>query len=1253
MTQPEQDKATEQSPPPRQPRRVRFWLFTLFAVVILVPLVLLLGVLLALRSETGTAWVIEQVPGLHVENGRGSLLGRWYANSLSWRGFGVGVHLRSPLVDWSPSCLAELQFCLETLEAESVTIETQQTATEEKTSSPVTLPELQLPIGLAIRSVDVGKTTLNQTLLWNRLTISAESSGSDWTLANLSVRRDSLALTASGWFQTRRDWPLDLNVQLDLPPQQERPWAVDLDLSGSVRDMLLRGQSSGYLAADLSGRLEPLDEALPAQLQIDIPEFLASEALPPTLTLTGTDVVIKGSLAEGFKTNLTAQLPGREGLIDLGLDGVVTTSGVEGIDLRLIGKGTGDASAGRVSVTGELSWEEALSLDAQLVLDAFPWHHLIPDVEPPPVTLDRFTADLLYEDGTYSATFDAAVNGPMGPAELASMIEGDLEQLKLRELKVKSGAGFMGGNASLNFANEVRWQADLNLSQFNPGYWIPQLQASLDGTVTSQGRLPQDAAPDISAQWDLEGQWRSSPAELQGSVRQQDAQITLRNLSVLIGENRVSGSGAWGPQLDGQFAIDLQQPSVLMPGLSGALQGELSVSGTRQRPQGSVNLSGEALGWQDQVSVQRLKVAGTLKEDGKVDAELAAETLKSAGEVLESLDLKLSGSQDRHRLTVNAQHKEATVELAFAGAASEAWTAWEGQLSRGAIDVVSQKQSWRLSEPADLNYSESGALTFGDHCWRWDQASVCAGDQTLLPNQRLDYKIRNFPTAALSPLMPEPLRWDTTLNADIQLDVLPQGPKGAIQVDAGSGKFSVLNGEDWEDFNYDTLTAGATFQPEEATISANVSGPRLGDLNAELSIDPTTKKREVEGNFSVDGLDVAIAAVFAKLEKVQGKLNGSGRITGPLMKPQVIGELALTDGLVSDPSLPLPLEDVVLNVDLQGYAAELDAKWTSNARSKGQLDGTIDWESDPAIDLTLTGERLPFNYDPYAQVELAPDLNIVFRKGDLKVSGEIAVPRGDIEVTALPEQAVSVSEDEVLVDVEPEQPALRSVNMDVKVVVGEDEVNFNGFGVTGDLEGTIRIGDNLDTRGALQLVNGTYKKYGQDLELRRARLVFTGPLSEPYLDVEAIRTVDTVVAGIRLTGPVSEPNTEVFSEPEMPQTDALSYLILGRPPQSQGDENAMRNAAISLGLKQASKVTKGLGEELGIRDLSLQAEGSGNEASVVASGYLTEDLSLRYGVGLFEPITTVALRYDLGRYFYLEAASGLAASLDLFYTRDF
>src|SRR5690606_12855588 len=116
---------------------------------------------------------------------------------------------------------------------------------------------------------------------------------------------------------------------------------------------------------------------------------------------------------------------------------------------------------------------------------------------------------------------------------------------------------------------------------------------------------------------------------------------------------------------------------------------------------------------------------------------------------------------------------------------------------------------------------------------------------------------------------------------------------------------------------------------------------------------------------------------------------------------------------------------------------------------------------------------------------------------------------------------------------------------------------------------------------------------------------------------------------------------------------ALSYLILGRPLQSQQDNNVVGSAAISIGLNQAAPLTRALGERLGVQDLQLDTEGSGNTQRIVASGYLTEKLSIRYGISLFEAANRLALRYDLTEELYLEAASGLASSLDIFYSRDY
>ncbi len=148
-----------------------------------------------------------------------------------------------------------------------------------------------------------------------------------------------------------------------------------------------------------------------------------------------------------------------------------------------------------------------------------------------------------------------------------------------------------------------------------------------------------------------------------------------------------------------------------------------------------------------------------------------------------------------------------------------------------------------------------------------------------------------------------------------------------------------------------------------------------------------------------------------------------------------------------------------------------------------------------------------------------------------------------------------------------------------------------------------------------------------------------------------------MVAGLRLTGSAEQPTSAVFSEPAMSQEQALSYLVLGRPMSTGEDSNMLGEAALALalalGLAGSAPLTGEIAKQLGIQDFQLDTEGTGNSTSVVASGNITDKLSLRYGVGVFEPANTIALRYQLTKRLYLEAASGLASSLDLFFKRDF
>lgn len=179
-------QAPDAEPETRKSRHWWFWPLVIVLVLLLVPLLLVVAVLLALRSETGTAWVIEQVPGLRTEAAEGSMLGQWRADSLVWQGYGVGVQVSEPEIDWSPSCLLELTVCLDTLKAASIAVTVQESPDQaDQPRGDIRLPSVNLPLGVNIREVRLGALTVNDNLVWNRVELDSRASGATLNIDHL------------------------------------------------------------------------------------------------------------------------------------------------------------------------------------------------------------------------------------------------------------------------------------------------------------------------------------------------------------------------------------------------------------------------------------------------------------------------------------------------------------------------------------------------------------------------------------------------------------------------------------------------------------------------------------------------------------------------------------------------------------------------------------------------------------------------------------------------------------------------------------------------------------------------------------------------------------------------------------------------------------------------------------------------------------------------------------------------------------
>lgn len=1221
--------------------------WAVLSVLTLLLLIVLTGGLLV-GTTGGSRWVLSKVPGLQIEQFTGRLGGTWQAERLVWEQNESRVVVASPQMSWSPSCLLGMTLCIKNLFTGEIDLRFPPAPDDEAPSEPFSLPDLNLPAELRLERVDIGAINLNGVEQLQGARLRADWRKRGLELNTLEIRRKDLALDLAGTMQTKGDWPLRLAGTAAIRSPDEQPWAVVLKVDGELREhVMVDVQSQGYLDGKVSGWVRPLESDLPANLLVGIEHFKALPDLPEALRLEALALTVKGDLAQGYRLEGDGSLKGEGGAVGLVLNALVDSVHAE---LQTLSLEAGENQ--RISLNGAAHWQEGVNADAQLAWRDFPWRRLYPDIEEPPVTLRSLDAEIQYDDGDYLGNFDAALTGPSGDFTLQSPVSGNLEVVHLPQLQLLAGQGQAAGTLSVGFANGVDWNTALNLSEFDPSYWVAELPGKIGGTLSSRGTMRNEVLQ-ADAVLDLSGTLRSQPLRLQLQANGEDTTWNVPAIDLRLGDNRINGSGRLSDSIEASLALDLPRLAQLWPDLAGVLKGNLNLAGTPSAPQGKLVMTGNAVAFQDN-RIQQLQLSADLAQGERGQLRLEAQGMNAGTTELGTLALTAGGTREAHQATLQVQGPLLNLSTGLTGGLKG--DDWLGRLTE--VDLAAQGQRWALRDPAALKRLGNGRITLGAHCFASGPATLCADEQRLQPDPQVRYRLRNLPLESLAQYLPENLIWQGKVNADLSVDLPAAGPVGTIRVDAGPGTLRMRDGDQWLDFPYQTLSLNSDLAPERVDGRLRFEGGDLGDLDVRLQIDPSSEVKPISGDFRLGNFDLSAVRPFVpQIDRLDGQLNGSGQLAGTLEQPQVTGELRLTGGEIAGAELPVSFQALQVVALIEGERVRLDGSWRSGEKGQGQIGGAVDWGDALDLDIRISGSQLPVIVEPYAELEIAPDLRIQLADQQLAVSGKLLVPRGDITVRELPPSTVKVSEDAIIVGTEAEETSTPlALRMDIDVEVGQEQLRFSGFGLTAELAGYLHIGDDLDTRGELSLNKGRYRAYGQRLTIRRARLLFTGVLAQPFLDIEAIRRIDdeNVIAGLRISGSTDQPRVDVFAEPAMSQEQALSYLVLGRPLGAEtGDNNLLAQAALGLGLAGSASITGNVAQRLGIQDFQLDAEGRGAETSVVASGRITDRLTLRYGVGVFEPANTVALRYQLTKRIFLEAASGLASSLDVFYRRDF
>ncbi|PVV09490.1 MAG: hypothetical protein B6D72_14220 [gamma proteobacterium symbiont of Ctena orbiculata] len=1205
------------------------------------------------------------VPGdLQVDIFHGRLAGPLELSGLVYRqADGLGFRSQRIYLDWHPARLLGLQLDIAELAFTESRLQLPAAGeVPDEDAADASFEGVKLPLEVRLGKFSSAGFELLQgeegdPLRIDRLNLSAATRAGIVAITQFEAEGFSSSLSLQG----------SLGLGAMLPVAIDLSWSHSLDggprlagegrLSGDLKKLQLEQQ----LAPPVAGRLELLLSDLleeaewRAELDLEQAELAAFvEAFPASLTarlhaggsfetvdLGGDIRLVESRVGE---LNATIEAAYDQGAVRLaGLQ----LSNAQGLDLQA--KGAYLPARGELSA--DLDWR---GLRWPLTADA------------PAISSDsgRLQIEGPLDGYRYQLSMQAS-RAEVGVVQLDATGQGSLEQVDLDALAIGLQQGRIEGDGRLVWNPELSWEMALTGEGVDPAFVEPMFPGNLAFALNTRGVLGEAGADALFQLERLSGSLRDYPLSGKGRLTLKRGELTLQALELVSGENRIEVDGNLGERLTMKWSVDAPQLASFWPGLSGALQADGTLGGTLQAPSLQAELKADGLKLEDyRIAELKAEVDLEMAAQQPVAVALQAEGLRAFGRAWHSLAIDIQGQIPQHRLQVDLVGEQVP-ELSLAGISGlREGEGWQGELQR--LNLVSPEAGeWQL-ESAMAYRLQGTEYALAPFCLIAGDARICGDLDAKAGAWKGGVAASRLPLSLLQPLLPEETRIDgvAELEADFSVDTAGAvTARAELQVPQGGFDFPLGNVQEQVDFS--TSRATAILDPAGLRAEAKLPLQQLGGFDLKLllpGIDPRNLKLEqqrLEGGIKGGIDDLAmLTALSPQLQNSRGALTLDMSLEGSMAAPRVKGGATLVQGAVDIPQLGIELRDIDLRLETPDLETlNLEASLRSG-KGRLSLSGTtrMDAQNGFPSSYKIEGEAWTLIDVPEAEVQLSPNLSFEHSASKSLLKGRLHIPFARIRPRTLPESAVSGSSDLVVVgdeETEQEQPDT-PLHAEIHLSLGK-RVSFDGFGLRGKFSGGLMIIDEpgrpVVGRGRLGITDGVYQAYGQDLKIERGYALFAdSPVDNPGLDVRAVREIDDITAGIRITGTMKKPKLKLFSSPSMAESDILSYIVTGRP----GGESSGKTAGV-LAVMQAtgaSSVATEVGRQLGLEELRVETGSSLEEAALVAGTYLSPRLYVQYVNELATSETKIRMRYDLTDRWQLEAETGRTQSGDFFYTFD-
>lgn len=564
-------------------------------------------------------------------------------------------------------------------------------------------------------------------------------------------------------------------------------------------------------------------------------------------------------------------------------------------------------------------------------------------------------------------------------------------------------------------------------------------------------------------------------------------------------------------------------------------------------------------------------------------------------------------------------------------------------------------------------------------------------------NQRGGVVVRNPKLAKVSDLVFD-LNWDLAYKGALQGDIAMRRVSGDVLVPTEtpfalglsnlaaqfkfqptSGNNSVLNGDlqiQTRDKGNVALNLRSEFKGLEPNLRggtglqakgsiqdiawASVFTNDLLSLGGAIDFDVGLRSRangQWDSQGQINGRNLRIVEVENGIRLLNGTLRGSFNNT-----TVTIDSLHFPSVIRVVPSEWRTRQWIEENPPAQNGSLNLTGKWDI-ARSRGDMRTVLD--------------HYPIIQRSDRFVMLSGEINLDATLPKINLEGKVVADAGWASIDIL--DTVPTVDGDVIVlksgqtEYQAPPPSTTDLRMNLTVDLGS-RFYLVGRGLNSGLVGSINLlqeQGRLTAEGEFRTRGGAIEAYGQRLQIRRGQIAFSGNIANPTLNIEAIRTGTEVEAGLRVIGTAKNPKITLVSYPDVSEVEKLSWLIMGRGPDSSGADLAL---LFSVGTSLFG------GEEpfyrqLGIDDIGVSSGGVGDSDNILPDRTVADSTAYRgYGesdqffyaskkfgdswrVNIEQALTGTGtvLRgsYSLMRYLTMDLKFGTVNGLEFVYRRFF